>query len=312
MQRLLSLKLLSNIPRNPSSRTLISKTNQCYPSPQQLFPAPYTTFSHSWRPQSPGFFSKQLLANTRFRGDLVNHIVGLVRTRSGRRNFHSNFLVGSTRRSWRSGFGRFSTDGVVLGLILTNVAVFLLWRVADSRFMMRNFMISVDNFTSGRIHTLITSAFSHIDSWHLISNMVGFYFFGTSIGRAFGPEFLLKQYLSGAVAGSVFYLLYHAFIVPSLETKSGQVLSIHPSQIPGLGASGAVNAVVLLDIFLFPRRTVWYNLILPVPAILVGIYIIGKDVIRIWKGDTLISGSTHLGGAVMAAFAWARVRRGRF
>lgn len=100
MQRLLSLKLLSNIPRNPSSRTLISKTNQCYPSPQQLFPAPYTTFSHSWRPQSPGFFSKQLLANTRFRGDLVNHIVGLVRTRSGRRNFHSNFLVGSTRRSW--------------------------------------------------------------------------------------------------------------------------------------------------------------------------------------------------------------------
>ncbi|MCD9644186.1 hypothetical protein HAX54_032334 [Datura stramonium] len=205
MQRLLSLKLLSKIPRNLSNASinpsqtflsLTSKTNQCHPSPQQLFSIPYTAFSytHPWRPQNVKFsrgifsnplFSKQLLANTHFRGDptkvLVNRIVGVVRTKFGRRNFLSNFSFGSTRRSWRSGFGRFSTDRVVLGLILTNVAVFLLWRVADNRFMMRNFMISVDNFTNGRVHTLITSAFSHIDSWHLISNMVGLYFFGTSI-----------------------------------------------------------------------------------------------------------------------------------
>ncbi|XP_049375458.1 RHOMBOID-like protein 12, mitochondrial [Solanum verrucosum] len=335
MQRLLSLKLLSKIPRNlpnattnPSSQTslsLISKANQCHPSPQQLFSVPYTTFLHSWRQQNVKFshgvfsnplFSKQLFANTHFRGDLskvlVNRTVGLVRTQLGRRSFHSNFLVGSTRRSWRSSFGRFSTDGVVLCLILTNVAVFLLWRVADSRFMMRNFMISVDNFTSGRVHTLITSAFSHISTWHLISNMVGLYFFGTSIGRYFGPEFLLKLYLSGAVAGSVFYLVYHAFIVPSLQTQRRQVLSMHPSQTPGLGASGAVNAVMLLDIFLFPTKIIYFNFVIPVPAILLGIFIIGKDVVRILEGDTQVSGSAHLGGAAMAAIAWARVRRGRF
>lgn len=244
-------------------------------------------------------FSKQLLANTHFRGDpskvLAYRTVGLGRTQLGRRNFHSNSLVGSIRRSWRSSYGRFSTDGVVLCLIFTNVAVFLLWRVADSRFMMRNFMISVDNFTSGRVHTLITSAFSHISTWHLVSNMIGLYFFGTSIGRYFGPEFLLKLYLSGAVAGSVFYLLYHAFIVPSLQ-----------------GASGAVNAVMLLDIFLFPTKIVYFNLVIPVPAILLGIFMVGKDVLRIYEGDTLVSGSAHLGGAAMAAITWARVRRGRF
>lgn len=335
MQRLLSLKLLGEIPRNLSNAStnpsqmllsLISKTNQCHPSSQQLFSAPYTTFSHShsWRAQNVKFsrgvfsnplLSKQLLANTHFRGDpskvLVNRTVGVVRTQFGRRNFHSNFSVGSTRRSWRSGFGRFSVDGVVLGLILTNVSVFLLWRVADNRFMMRNFTISVNNFTSGWVHTLITSAFSHVDPWHLSSNMVGLYFFGTSIGSAFGPEFLLKLYLSGAVAGSVFYLVYHAFLAPSLQAQRRQSLSMHPSQVPGLGASGAVNAVMLLDIFLFPKKTLYFDFIIPVPAILLGIFIIGKDVLRILEGDTQISGSAHLGGAVTAAIAWARVRRGR-
>ncbi|XP_059287847.1 RHOMBOID-like protein 12, mitochondrial isoform X2 [Lycium ferocissimum] len=316
MQSLLSKipKNLSNVSKNPSQTFLFltSKTNQCHPLPQQqhFFSTTYNTFSHShlWKPQNVKFphgvfsnplFSKKVLPNTLFGGDLsrvlVNQTVGVVRTQFGRRIFHSNFPFGSTKLGWRSGFGRFSTDGVVLALILTNVAVFLLWRVADNRFMMRNFMISVANFTSGRIHTLITSAFSHIDAWHLISNMVGLYFFGTSIGRTFGPEFLLKLYLSGAVVGSVFYLIYHAFIAPSLQ-----------------GASGAVNAVLLLDIFLFPKKTLYFDFIIPVPAILLGIFIIGKDVLRILEGDTQISGSAHLGGAVTAAIAWARVRRGRF
>uniref|UniRef100_A0A3Q7J7R4 Peptidase S54 rhomboid domain-containing protein n=1 Tax=Solanum lycopersicum TaxID=4081 RepID=A0A3Q7J7R4_SOLLC len=136
--------------------------------------------------------------------------------------------------------------------------------------------------------------------------------FLSMIGRYFGPEFLLKLYLSGAVAGSVFYLLYHAFIVPSLQTQRGQLLSMHPSQTLGLGASGAVNAVMLLDIFLFPTKIVYFNLVIPVPAILLGIFMVGKDVLRIYEGDTLVSGSAHLGGAAMAAITWARVRRGRF
>ncbi|KAM3290042.1 RHOMBOID-like protein 12, mitochondrial [Capsicum chacoense] len=325
MQRLLSLKLLSKIPRSLSNAStsplqtflsLTSKINQCHPSPQQQFiSSPHTTFSHT-HSFSRGVLSKQLLANTRFRGDLsskvlVNRTVGVVRTQFGRRNFHSYFSIGYSRRYGRLGFGRFNTDGVVC-MILANVIVFLLWRVADNRFMMRNFTISVDNFTSGRVHTLITSAFSHIDPWHLISNMVGLYFFGTSIRSAFGPEFLLKLYLSGAVAGSVFYLVYHAFIAPSLQVQRRRSLSMHPSQVPGLGASGAVNTVMLLDIFLFPRKTLYFDFIIPVPAILLGIFIIGKDVLRILEGDTQISGSAHLGGAVMAAIAWARVRRGRF
>ncbi|XP_074331162.1 RHOMBOID-like protein 12, mitochondrial isoform X1 [Apium graveolens] len=38
--------------------------------------------------------------------------------------------------------------------------------------------ISLDNLKSGRLHTLVTSAFSHMDGGHLISNMIGLYIFG--------------------------------------------------------------------------------------------------------------------------------------
>ncbi|TYJ27569.1 hypothetical protein E1A91_A07G196000v1 [Gossypium mustelinum] len=54
------------------------------------------------------------------------------------------------------------------------------------------------------VSTLITSAFSHIDIEHIVSNMIGLYFFGYNIGRIFGPEYLLRLFLAGAMGGSVF------------------------------------------------------------------------------------------------------------
>lgn len=101
-----------------------------------------------------------------------------------------------------------SADGAVLMLVGANVGVFMLWHLADPSFMRRHFMvsdqsksfcfcfrsgwlsvawllfdeqISLDNFKSGRLHTLLTNAFSHAESGHLISNMIGLYFFGSSV-----------------------------------------------------------------------------------------------------------------------------------
>ncbi|XP_008805162.2 RHOMBOID-like protein 12, mitochondrial isoform X1 [Phoenix dactylifera] len=141
-------------------------------------------------------------------------------------------------------------------------------------------MISLDNFKSGRLHTLLTSAFSHSDLDHLVTNMIGLYFFGTNIGKLFGPEFLLKLYLAGALGGSIFFLVHKALIVPSTEGYRGW----DSSRIPGLGASAAVNAIILLDVFLFPKNIIYVNLIIPVPAILMGAILIGTDLWRVKKG----------------------------
>ncbi|KAK0587878.1 hypothetical protein LWI29_030364 [Acer saccharum] len=245
-------------------------------------------------------------------GELVTAKKVVVRARAqfSKRIFQSFPNYASHRRGWKSWFQRLSVDDCVLGLIIANTAVFILWRIADQKFMMNNFTISLDNFVHGRLHTLITSAFSHVDMEHILSNMIGLYFFGMSIGKTFGPEYLLKLYLAGAIGGSVFYLVHHAFL--TLSSKNQGTWTMDPSRAPALGASGAVNAIMLLNILLNPKATLYLDFIIPVPAALLGIFLIGKDMLRIIEGNSNISGSAHLGGAAVAAIAWARHRRGRF
>jgi len=70
-------------------------------------------------------------------------------------------------------------NAALYGLMGANAAVFLLWR-ADPRFAALNFTTSLEHMRAGRLHTLLTSAFSQRDSTHLLSNMVGLFFFGRS------------------------------------------------------------------------------------------------------------------------------------
>ncbi|KAF4385059.1 hypothetical protein G4B88_017860 [Cannabis sativa] len=337
MQRLLSSKLASKFSHSTSNHSSSSLFNshpyktitslpklpktQTQTQTQTHFLShrpPYN--SHSWRshhnlsPKIHAFLSNPLLAK-RFldasnlsatRRTLKDCSVGFLRSQLPKRGFRLDPDFSSYKRSWRSWLSGLTPNDMVLGLLIANVAIFLLWRVADYRFMMNNFTISVENFKRGRLHTLITSAFSHTDMEHIIHNMIGLYFFGNHLGHVFGSEFLLKLYLAGAVAGSVFYLMHSAFLASS---SKGRQPWMDPLKAPGLGASGAVNAILLLDIFLYPKSTLYFNFFIPVPAILLGIYLVGKDVLGMIEGDT--PGSAHLGGAAVAALAWTRLRKGR-
>ncbi|XP_078430148.1 RHOMBOID-like protein 12, mitochondrial [Wolffia australiana] len=252
---------------------------------------------------------------------------------SGAANLLSRFPVGEFRslaglgiRRWQSSLGRKrgfrlddyfgrrnhwrswmpTSEGVVFSLIGANVAVFILWRTVNPRFMMENFTISLANFKDGRLHTLITSAFSHMDVDHILFNMIGLYFFGSNIGNLFGPRFLLNLYLAGAISGSIFFLLHKSLTSPSPTYVD---MMLH-SRSYALGASAAVNAILLLDVFLFPKNIYYLNFFIPVPAALMGAIIIGSDLLKMKKGDERVSGSAHLGGAMVAALVWARVKKG--
>ncbi|XP_062029027.1 RHOMBOID-like protein 12, mitochondrial [Rosa rugosa] len=130
---------------------------------------------------------------------------------------------------------------------------------------------------------MITPAITHANVGHMVFNMIGLL-----------VEFLLKLYVAGAIGGSVFYLVHHTFL--NLITPT-EVQRLSRTK---LGASCAVNAIMLLDIFLHPT----------VPAVLLGIFLIGKDIPRIMEGNIHVSGSRHLGGAAVAAIAWVRLRMG--
>ncbi|KAK9926144.1 hypothetical protein M0R45_023389 [Rubus argutus] len=312
MQRLLSLKLASNVPKKLSNATTTTTTSSLFQfqphktlsltkppqsQTQNHFFSSFPTHPHNTLTQRiHGFLSNPLLrkhflldsANTLLRVSskrLSDCRLGFLQTQFPKQSFNSNPSHNSHQSARSSWFQTVSSNDMVFGLIMANVVVFLLWRLLDPVFMVENFAISLYSFMVGRLHTLI--------------------------GRVFGAEFLLKLYLAGAIGGSVFYLVHNAFLhlTTSSEGRTNNIKD--PLVIPGLGgASSAVNAIMLLDIFLHPTATFYLMFIIPVPAMLLGIFLIGKDIPRIMEGSYHVSGSTHLGGAAVAAIAWARLRMG--
>ena len=88
--------------------------------------------------------------------------------------------------------------------------------------------------------TIVTSMFLHGGFMHLFGNMMYLWIFGDNVEDAMGHwRFALFYLLCGAVAG-----LTHAAVEPA-------------SQIPTIGASGAVSGVLGAYFMLHPRRGVW-------------------------------------------------------
>ena len=155
-------------------------------------------------------------------------------------------------------------ERAVTTLIGANAAIYCGWQLPNERFqknvMVRHFLLTPANINSGRLHTTITSAFSHTDTTHLLSNMLALYFFGSRVASAIGPVRLLGVYLFGGFAGGVAHL-YNApgrrrSIVTQPSSKKRYWDIVPFSARPALGASGSVNGLIAIYALLFPFETV--------------------------------------------------------
>ncbi|KAF0685156.1 Aste57867_22927 [Aphanomyces stellatus] len=214
-------------------------------------------------------------------------------------------------------------DHVVFGLIGVNGLVWFMWQSADTyqrkKFMMENFMTSPMHLLSGRVHTLVTAAFSHMSPTHLGVNMLGLMFFGREVCAVLGPKRFLALYIGSAGASpssshprrsSIFTLAVASFC----QAASG-IFSSRPSV--SLGASGAINAITAFSICLFPHSTILIMFVLPLPAYVAGGLFLLRD---LWGATSSNSSNSvghvaHLTGAACGMayyrFFFAR-RRGRF
>ena len=68
---------------------------------------------------------------------------------------------------------------------------------------------------------------------------------------------------------------------------------------------GAVTAVVMMFIFCFPKATLYLNFLIPVPAWLVGVLLVGGDVWGAIQGRGNTAFDVHLAGAGFAALYFA-------
>jgi membrane associated rhomboid family serine protease len=145
--------------------------------------------------------------------------------------------------------------------------------------------------------TLFTYMFFHADVFHLVGNMLFLWVFGDNVEDAMGHFRFLVFYLAcGILAG-----LVHALMVPQ-------------SDMPLIGASGAVAGVIAAYLMLHPRVSVWVLAFKVIPlritaALALGAWI-AMQVVMVWLADAgPVAWWAHIGGLAAGAVLILFMRR---
>ncbi|MER8437706.1 rhomboid family intramembrane serine protease [Mesorhizobium sp. M1312] len=135
----------------------------------------------------------------------------------------------------------------------------------------------------------VTYSFLHADIFHLGGNMLFLWVFGDNVEDALGHVRFLIFYLLCAIAGAFF-----------------QGLIAWDSQVPLIGASGAIAGVVAAYLILYPRVKVWVlafaRIPLRIPAFIpLILWILFQIVMFAAGGEDQISWACHVGGIIAGA-----------
>ncbi len=188
------------------------------------------------------------------------------------------------------------TPYVTYALIAVNVVVFLLqtFTGAGQEALVNELALIPAEVTSGLdlgdIADIFTSMFMHAGLLHLGGNMLYLWIFGDNVEDSMGPGKYLGFYLLGGIVASLAHILTN----PN-------------SQIPTVGASGAIAAVLGAYLILFPQSRVltiiplgFFMRMTMVPAIVVlGLWFL----LQLFSGVMSLGGPDDVGGVAF----WAHI-----
>jgi len=217
----------------------------------------------------------------------------------------SSFRAPRMRFDWRS----FITPAVKI-LVLTCAGVFLLQSLI--RLFLPLGYTSWFNHWFGlvpsaaiqglRIWQPATYIFLHGGIWHLLINMLMLWMFGRELELVWGKRrFTNYFFLCGIGAGLI------TLMVNSIPLFWGR----HLSDIPTIGASGAIFGILIANAILFPDRQIW---LFPLPIMIpMRPFVAVMAAIEFFStlgstGDG-VSHFCHLGGMLVG---WLYLRRGSF
>ena len=151
---------------------------------------------------------------------------------------------------------------------------------------------------------LLSCMFLHGGLMHLFGNMLFLWIYGDNVERRLGPFAFLFWYLATGAAAT----LAHALVFSS-------------SNVPLVGASGAISGILGFYFVWFPRNVVRMLAFLPpflmqvfeIPARWVlGIYLVLDNLLPLlFSGEGGVAHGAHIGGFVVGGLvAWAMDRRG--
>jgi len=181
---------------------------------------------------------------------------------------------------------------ITITLIVINTIIFIYQSLLKNPnlFIYKYALIPKNLFKIGGFEylKLITSTFLHGNLLHIIGNMLYLWVFGDNVENRLGSfKFIIFYILTGVIAGMTHVLIYAS------------------SDIPTIGASGAIAGVLGAYFYLYPNAKVlafvpifYFFTIVPVPA-----YIF----LGLWFILQLIPGFVYFGKAGSGVAFWAHI-----
>ena len=148
--------------------------------------------------------------------------------------------------------------------------------------------------------TIVTYAFVHQGLWHLVFNLLVFYYVGNIFAGMLGEKRVVPLYILGAIAGFfAFAFAYNLF--PYLQSPSGSII---------MGASASVMAIMVAAAIYFPDYKIRLILFGEVPLKIIAIIYIVLDLAQL-QGNANIGGHiAHLGGALFGFIYAVQLKKG--
>lgn len=184
---------------------------------------------------------------------------------------------------------------ITWGLIVLNLAIFIgaLATGAFKQAILEYGMRPSEVLKGEGLHTLITSMFLHGGFLHIIGNLWYLWIFGDNVEDALGRWKFILFYLFSGVIADVFH-----------------ILSDPASNIPTIGASGAISGVLGAYLVLYPRAEVhsvvtlgffWHFVTVPAIAFL-GFWFIFQLFLAsatwIFAASSSVAYLAHIGGFI--------------
>lgn len=145
--------------------------------------------------------------------------------------------------------------------------------------------LSAAGLESGAVWQLVTHAFLHGNLWHILANMVTFWFAGRLVEQQIGSWTLLSVYLFSAMGGGILQML------------------LGPPGIELIGASGAVFGILLVFTTIYRDNEILLALFFVIPLRLRAKYLayglVGFSLLALLtQFEPWIGHAAHLGGAI--------------
>ena len=172
------------------------------------------------------------------------------------------------------------TDAIKL-LVSVNLTIFFLQTISGKEHLLFDLFGLVPQaiWSDFMIWQPLTYLFFHGNIWHVLINMFVLWMFGSELENAWGRKSFLKYYFTTGIGAGIVTCLFNL-----------------QSNIPVVGASGAVYGILLAYGLSFPNRTVYLYGLIPIKSIWFVIAIGILAFFSSFQQMTQISHLTHISG----------------